>query len=150
MKIYKPIYTLFLLAMACSPSNKMINNSKVYQTHSFGFSQAIETDGFLFFSGQVGWNTDYQITGSDFKSQVEQSFLNIENLLEGAQSSFQNVVLMRFYVKALNTDKRDIIGEQLKALYSEEYKPATTLLGIETLAREDIQIEIEVIAKITN
>lgn len=128
---------------------EMIKTSDVYQTHPFGFSQGIVANGFLYSSGQVGWTTDFQIPeDGSFEAQLNQSLLNIANIVKAGGSSMAEVVLLRFYVKQLDSTKRILIGTYLQKYFPNDYKPATTLLGIETLAQENLLIEIEVIAKI--
>jgi len=126
----------------------MIESDNLYTTSNFGFSQAIEANGLLFVSGQVGWNKNYEFTGTGtFKDQVEQSFINAMAAVKEGNSHVNGIVFIRFYVKDLDGEKRKIIGNQLSKYYPTDYKPATTLIGIQTLARADLLIEIEVIAK---
>ncbi len=149
MKLYKlPPFLFILIALSCKTTTQMIAANNVYGTSQFGFSQAITANGLLFTSGQVGWNKNYELTGTgSFKEQVEQSFINVKNVIEHGNSSINNVILIRLYVKDLNEEKRNIIGKQLSRYYPTAYKPATTLIGIQALARADLLIEIEAIAK---
>ena len=125
----------------------MIETSSVYKTIGFGFSQAIVADDLLFCSGIVGWDRNYQLQGKDFNSQLSASFKNIENLLKSTGTSFNDIVLMRFYITELNSTNRKGINEQMSRYFTSGYKPATTLLGINHLAREELKVEIEIIAK---
>jgi enamine deaminase RidA (YjgF/YER057c/UK114 family) len=144
-KILLPLSVL--LNMSCKKEPHMIESEEAYQTYSLGFSQAVKAGGLIFLSGQVGWDKSFKLTGSSFQDQLDQSFLNVGQILEEAHSTFDQVVLIRFYVKDLDTQKRSWINQALSGKYQSHYKPATTLIGVETLAREDLLIEIEVIAK---
>jgi len=127
----------------------IINNPNVYTTHDLGFSQAVIFNNVIYGSGQVGWNKDYALPpDSDFKHQFEQTLINIERLLESEKCSRQDVSHLRFYIVNLNAVKRDSIGTFLKQTFPNGYAPATTLLGISALARENLLIEIEFTAKI--
>lgn len=135
--------------LAHSQVFKMIESEQVYTTSAFGFSQAVPSNNLLFLSGQVGWDTDYNLTGDKgFEAQVKKTFENIERILEKGESNISNIVSMRIYVKQLSTEKRIIVGQYLKQYFSGEYKPSTSLIGITTLAREDLLIEIEAIATV--
>jgi 2-iminobutanoate/2-iminopropanoate deaminase len=140
-----------VIAMGCSSSIKVIETADVYQTKSFGFSQAVVVDGLLFASGQVGWDVSYQLTGQhQFEDQVKQSFINVEKIVLAANGSIDKIILLRLYVRQLDSTKRDLVSNYIKKYFPGDYQPATTLLGVEMLARNDLMIEIEVIAKVND
>lgn len=57
------------------------------------YSQAIETDGFLFTSGQIPINpTTGEIEGTTIEEQAEQVMKNISAILEAAGLDFSHVV----------------------------------------------------------
>jgi len=126
---------------------KMIETNEVYKTNQLGFSQAIESEYFLFTSGQVGWDTSYQLTGDkNFEAQVIQALKNTEGILEAGNSNMSSVIFLRIYVKNLTAEKRIIVTHCLKRCFAVGYKPATSLIGIESLASEELLVEIETIA----
>jgi len=134
---------------SCGMKISTINNPNVYATHDFGFSQAVIFNNVIYGSGQVGWDKDYTLpANSDFKQQFEQTLINIERLLESQKCGWQDVLHLRFYVVDLNAVKRESIGAFLKQTFPNGYAPATTLIGISALARENLLIEIEFTAKI--
>ena len=148
------INKLFILVLtstlaSCAMKISTIKNPNVYATHNFGFSQAVIFNNVIYGSGQVGWNKDYALPpDSDFKQQFEQTLINIERLLKSEKCSWQDVLHLRFYVVNLNAVKRASIGDFLKQTFPNGYAPATTLLGISALAKENLLIEIEFTAKI--
>lgn len=147
----KICFALIIITMITSCKSKIISleTSKVYKTQELGFSQANIVDGFLFTSGQVGWGTNYKLTGNkSFNDQLKQTFVNLENILQKGNSSFDKVILIRFYVKELNDSKRIEIGEVIKKYYPNAYKPNSTLIGVAELARENLLVEVEIIAKV--
>lgn len=128
--------------------NQMIMTEQVYSTHHLGFSQAIVASNFIFTSGQVGWDIHYQCTDyQSFEIQTKQSFLNIEEILKAGNSSMNQVVLLRLYVKDLDEKKRKTVNKYLHSFYPTFYKPATSLIGVANLAQQDLLIEIEAIAQ---
>jgi len=133
----------------------MIETDQVYTTQRFGFSQAVVHNGIIYTSGQVGWDTNYQLStyegeNQSFEAQVRQSFLNVEQILKAGNSDMNRVIMLRFYVKELNDVKRTIVGRYLKNFYPTHYKPVTTLIGVACLAQTHLLIEIEAIAKVKN
>lgn len=151
-------YQAYSQSKGSKPSSShlaMISTDQVYPTTHFGFSQAIVSDGIIYTSGQVGWDKNYNLPkieseSSLFETQVKQSFLNIEQILKAGNSSMNQVIMLRFYVKDLDDAKRIIIGRYLKNFYPTHYKPATSLLGVAQLAQKGLFIEIEAIAKTKN
>lgn len=124
-----------------------INSAEVYSTGEKGFASAIQFGNLVFTSGQVGWDINHRLTGSgSFLEQLEQAFKNCKNLIETAGCALEDVIMIRFYVKDLNPSKRIAVNQILTKYYANTQKPATTLLGVECLARKDILVEIEMIA----
>jgi enamine deaminase RidA (YjgF/YER057c/UK114 family) len=131
----------------CKVDYEEVKSKDVYQTSDLGFSQAIQVNGLLFTSGQVGWDKNYQFIGNgSFEEQLKQSIYNLKEIANAGNSSLENIILLRIYVKNLDSEKRALINQYLKAEF-ETVKPASTLLGVNSLAREDLLIEIEMIAK---
>ena len=150
IKINKLLILVLTSTLAsCGMKISTIKNPDVYATHDFGFSQAVIFNNVIYGSGQVGWNKDYTLQPfSDFKQQFAQTLMNIEHLLGSQKCNWQDVLHLRFYVVDLNAAKRESIGSFLKQTFPNGYAPATTLIGISALARENLLIEIEFTAKI--
>jgi len=135
-------FYLFLLycfmCLSCKQSNQMITTDSTYETHQFGFSQAIVVNDFVFISGQVGWDLNHQLVDAEnFELELLKAFDNLANIIGAANSSIDKIVLLRFYVKNLDSTKRQLIGRIINTYYPNDYKPASTLIGVETLAREN-------------
>jgi enamine deaminase RidA (YjgF/YER057c/UK114 family) len=100
----------------------------------------------LWIAGQVSTNADGDVVGvGDFGAQARQIFENLRIALEAGGATFDNVVKMttlvvnfdRSLIPALNAAREGYIGENL---------PATTLIGVQALARPEYLLEIEAIA----
>lgn len=140
--------TILIMSSSCSHSISSLESNQVYKTNKMGFSQANVYEGLLFSSGQVGWDTNYQLTGTgSFKDQINQTFVNINEILKEAGSNFNDVITIRMYVKNLDDQKLTEVGNIIKDHYPNSYKPTSSLIGVATLAREDLLVEIEIIAK---
>ncbi len=148
MKIFILSILLLLVLMGCNQEIVLVNTEKAYNTAKFGFSQAVSYNNLLFLSGQVGWDVNHQLTeDGSFEEQLAQSLINTETILNDAMSSVDQILMMRIYVKALDNTKKELISESLKSYFESQHQPATTLIGVETLARENLLIEIEVVAQ---
>ncbi len=150
MKYIQTLSILVMVMITSCHSKRLIETDEVYLTRQYGFSQAILADGFLFTSGQVGWDTNYQLAGSSFSDQVDQTLKNIDCILKRSGGTFSDVVQIRFYVKDLDMNKRNTLNTCISKYFPTHYKPASTLLGVSSLAHEDLEIEIEIIAQLSN
>ena len=74
---------------------------------------------------------------------------NIEIALSAVNGSLADVVSLRIYLVDYNPDiEGHGISEILKDFFPENHYPATTWIGIATLAHKDLLIEIEAVAVI--
>jgi 2-iminobutanoate/2-iminopropanoate deaminase len=106
------------------------------------YSQAIESNGFLFLSGQVGIDTSGKLVGEDIESQTKQIFKNIEAILATAGLSASDIVKTTIYL----TNLKDF--QKVNVLYGDWVDkpfPARSTLEIAKLPL-NAQIEIECIA----
>ena len=146
---------IFLSTLAFSQTDtsvvKFINPSTVSAPK--GYSHAAEIDlgtcKMLIISGQVAIDSKGNLVGKgDFNKQAEQIFQNIKNIVESAGGNMNNIVKLGFYVLDVN---------QIAALRSVRDKfvnvktpPASTLVQVSKLFRDDILLEVEATAIISN
>jgi len=97
----------------------------------------------LHISGQVGRRGDGGEILADFESQVRQIYVNIEEVLKGADMGLENLVKLTTYItdrgnlEAMRDIRKEILGD---------HKPAHTLVIAKGLAFEEYLIEVECIA----
>ena len=108
------------------------------------YSPAIETDGFIFCSGQIPIDSATgQIVEGGIEEQIKQCLKNLTNLLEAAGVKAKDVVKSTVYL----TDMNDFA--KMNAIYGEyfiEPYPARTAIAVSALPM-GANVEIEVIAK---
>ncbi|MGJ3234842.1 RidA family protein [Marivirga sp.] len=140
----------FILSLSsCGRELSTIDSLEVYKTRELGFSQAVIFNEVVYGSGQVGWDKEYQLPEEQsFANQFDKTLQNIALILQDQGCDWQDVLHLRFYVVNIDISKTRDIGNFLKATYPKHYAPATTLLGVSALARENLLIEIEFTAKI--
>ncbi|MGI8554433.1 MAG: RidA family protein [Dehalococcoidia bacterium] len=101
----------------------------------------------VFVSGQVALDAQSQLIGSgDLRTQTRQVFENLKTALAAAGASFADVVKITTYIVNYTPADREVLAEVRGRYLSNENPPASTLIGVQALAREDFLIEIEATA----
>ena len=110
-----------------------------------GYSHGVELGAnarVLYTAGQLGVAPDGSIA-KDIRGQAEQAWKNIQNILAAAGMEIKDLVKVNHYL----TRKEDIAGyREVRAKALGDHKPASTLLVISALARDDALVEIEAVA----
>ena len=128
-----------------------INPATLFPSVPLGFSQIVTACGgkTVYISGQTAWDAGKQIVGgNDLGQQTRQALRNVRTAVETAGGAISDVVSMRIYVVNYKRADAGPIGEALGEFFPRERPPASTLLGVSSLAVEDFLIEIEAIAVI--
>jgi enamine deaminase RidA (YjgF/YER057c/UK114 family) len=117
---------------------------KEYIEPNEGFSQTVvvKTGNFktLYISGQIG-------DGADLEAQTIATFQNLEKQLQNCNATFKDVVKMNTYIVNFNPEiDLPIFRKVRKEFLGTENYPASTLVGVESLGRQEWLIEIEAIA----
>ena len=110
------------------------------------YSQAIETEGYLFTSGQIPINpATGEITGVDIATQAEQVMKNIGEILKAAGASYENVAKTTCFL----ADMGDFAA--FNEVYARYFtgKPARSCVAVKTLPK-NVLCEVEVIADLTH
>ena len=106
------------------------------------YSQAIEANGFLFCSGQVGLDPAANKLADGLAAQAEQVFRNLAAVLAAAGSSFGRVVKVTISLADLQH------FAEVNAIYERhmgDHRPARTTVGCGSLPLGAL-IEVDVIA----
>jgi reactive intermediate/imine deaminase len=113
----------------------------------FGYSHVVDAPAsrIVYISGQVPLDAAGNLVGEgDFAAQVRQVFENLTAALGAADASWSDVVKLDYFV-------RDV-GEvaALRAIRDEyvntEQPPASTLVEVSRLFRDDVLVEIQAVA----
>jgi reactive intermediate/imine deaminase len=113
----------------------------------FGYSHVVEVRAgrLVFVSGQVPLDTEGRLVGpGDFEAQTRQVFANLGAALKAADASWSDVVKVTYFVRDVGNivALRSIRDEYLDT----EHPPASTLVEVSGLFRDDVLIEIEAVA----
>ncbi|HUK59417.1 MAG TPA: RidA family protein [Stellaceae bacterium] len=110
-----------------------------------GYSHGVELGAnarIVYVAGQVGTAPDGSIA-KDIRGQATQAWKNIENVLAAAGMELKDIVKINHYL----TRKEDIAAyREVRGKALGSHQPASTLLVISALAREDFLVEVECVA----
>ncbi|MBO3098493.1 RidA family protein [Gelidibacter pelagius] len=146
MKLKSAIAVIFLvfLAFGCKkPSNEVIfHKSHETKKQDAPFSDAVESNGFLFLSGQLGMDHGTRtLVEGGIEAETRQCIENIKAVLEHHQSSLDKVVKCTVVLKSM--DDFAVFNKIYKEYFPN--KPARTTFAASGLAL-NANIEIDVIA----
>jgi len=108
------------------------------------YSQAVESNGFIFTSGQIAINpqTNALIEG-DVTAQAKQVFDNLKAVLEAAGSDLNHVVKTTIFLQDLGDFTR---VNEIYATYFGKAAPARSTVQVARLPK-DVLIEVDCIAE---
>lgn len=106
------------------------------------FSQAIKTDQFIFTSGQIYLTTEGKLLEGTIEDKTHQIMKNLQNILEEAGSSFDNVVKTTIYVTDMSVYGK--INEVYGGYFKEPF-PAREVVCVVALPL-GAEVEISMVA----
>lgn len=113
------------------------------------FSQVVVASGkrTIYTAGQVSIDEHGMLVGAgDLAVQTTQAMRNVGLALSAAGADYSDIVKITTYVVNYQPDNRAIIGKARTAFFANGKLPASTLIGVATLALPEWLIEIEAIA----
>ena len=102
----------------------------------------------LYVSGQGAYDVDRHLVGpGDYYAQTKQAFTNVLTALNAVGASYHDVVKATYYVARVTPDALgDFARAMNEVLGSESEPPAATFVGVQSLAYDEMLVEIDVIA----
>jgi 2-iminobutanoate/2-iminopropanoate deaminase len=128
---------------------KHINPDSLFPSLENGFSQIVAASGgvTIYISGQTAWDSDKQIVGGrDLAQQTSQALRNVQTAIEAAGGTLADIVSLRIYIVDYRPEHAEAVGGALREFFPREKYPASTWIGVSTLAVPDFLIEIEATA----
>jgi reactive intermediate/imine deaminase len=113
----------------------------------FGYSHVVDASGsrIIYVSGQVPLDRGGELVGADdFDAQARQVFENLTAALEAAGVAWSDVVKLNYFVVDVGriASVRAIRDEYVNT----DQPPASTLVEVRRLFRDDMMIEIDAVA----
>ena len=127
----------------------LLNPPALFPSQDHGFSQAVAASGTrtLYVSGQTGWDARRKLVGAaDLAAQARQAFRNVQAAVDAGGGTLEDVVSLRIYVVDLGPEKLAPVGTALRECFPGPRKPATTWIGVVSLADPGFLIEVEAVA----
>ncbi len=115
------------------------------------YTPVVETSGgrLIFIAGQVAWDADGNtVAPGDLAGQLAQAFENVKIALAAVGGTLADVTKLTIYVVNYTPDMRETVAAALTQYVGTDAPPANTLLGVQSLARPDLLVEIDAIAVI--
>lgn len=133
------------------PEKQVINPDGLFKSPSY--SQAVSVTGgrTVYISGQVSLNANGELVGpGDIRAQTIQAFENMKAVLAASGATFGDVVKFSYFVKNFDPTEIAVIRSVRDSyLPKGQPPPASTLVGVQSLFRDDVLIEIEAIAVVS-
>lgn len=135
---------LLILIVACEPQKDETFSLK-YINPASGYSQSVSvingSTTTIYVSGQVG-------EGEDLATQMTAALENLRLELNAAGATFNDIVKMNTYIVDYQPEDLAVFRDTRKAIMGDKDMPASTLVGVTSLALPEWEIEIEAIAVI--
>ncbi len=129
-------------------AKQVVNPPNLFPSLQHGFSQAVLSSGsrLLFVSGQTGWDATKQLVGgADLAGQVRQAFQNLATAVRAAGADLGDVMTLRDLFCRSSQARHSSHRAALKEWFPTD-PPASSWLGVTSLARPEFLVEVEAIA----
>ena len=126
-----------------------INPAGLFRSQDHGFTQVVAASGArtLYISGQTAWTATKQLVGGgDLAAQARQAFRNVQTAVEAGGGTLADVVSLRLYIVDYRTENAEAVGNAFRECFRGPAPPATTWIGVTSLADPGFLIEVEAIA----
>jgi enamine deaminase RidA (YjgF/YER057c/UK114 family) len=101
----------------------------------------------VYLSGQVSVDRDNNLIGADdLEKQAACAFQNLQLAFASVGATTMDVVKINIYVKNYKTADASVVGDAFRKSFPHENLPASTWLGVQSLALDGMLIEIDAIA----
>ena len=107
----------------------------------------IGTARIIYVSGQVSVDENKNLIGKDdISAQAMRAFQNLGLALKAAGATSADVVKLNIYVKDYQPADAGVVGEALRKHFPATRLPASTWVGVQSLAEKEFLIEVDAIA----
>jgi enamine deaminase RidA (YjgF/YER057c/UK114 family) len=115
-----------------------------------GYTQVVTVEGggkMVFISGQVAVDKDGKLVGpGNLKTQILQAASNLKLALEAAGATAADIVKTNTYIVNYKQADYSALREARAEVFPSGEPPASTLVGVTSLAVDGLMVEMEAIA----
>ena len=120
------------------------DSSEIMGAYSHGLKVDVGDSEMIFVTGQIAMDKDGKaVAPKDIEKQTEFVFESLQKILNGANSSLDDVVKVVIYVTRMGDFSKI---SPIRNKYLAHSKPVSTLIEINKTVKEGCDIEIDVIA----
>ncbi len=117
-----------------------------------GYTHIVTISGpakLIFISGQVAVDKEGKLVGpGDLKTQIRQAASNLKAALAAAGATSADIVKTNTYIVNYKQSDYSAMREARGELFPEGEPPASTLVGVTSLAVDGLMVEMEAIAAV--
>jgi len=117
-----------------------------------GFTQVVTIVGpakLVFISGQVAIDKEGKLVGpGDLKTQIRQAAKNLKDALTAAGATAADIVKTNTYIVNYKQSDYSAMREARAELFPQGEPPASTMVGVTSLAVDGLMVEMEAIAAV--
>jgi enamine deaminase RidA (YjgF/YER057c/UK114 family) len=116
-----------------------------------GYTHVVTAEGgkMVYVSGQVSVDIKGDVVGKgDIAAQAKQAYQNLKTALAAVGATPGDVVKMTTYVVNFKPEDLQAVREGRSQIFAPEKPPASTLVGVASLAQKDFLIEVEAVAMV--
>jgi enamine deaminase RidA (YjgF/YER057c/UK114 family) len=148
MKIIAAVLLASLGCVALSAQTEFLKPEGLAPVTAYSHVVVAKPGKIVFVAGQVATDRDGKLVGKDdLKAHAVQVFENLKTALAAAGATFNDVVKINWFIKGYKPDLLPTLREVRGSYFSPKAPPpASTLLGVASLAQEDYLLEVEVMA----
>jgi len=127
---------------------KYLNPPTLLQPRGYTHVVTVEGGGkMVFISGQVAVDKDGKLVGpGDLKTQIRQAAGNLKLALQAAGATASDLVKTNTYIVNYKQADYSALREARAELFPSGEPPASTLVGVTSLAVDGLMVEMEAIA----
>jgi reactive intermediate/imine deaminase len=131
-----------------NPEIRYINPTSLSAPTGYTHVVEVRRGRTIYIAGQVAFDRLGKVVGErDFKTQARQVMENVQAALAAVGATFTNVVKITTFV----TDLSELQAlREIRSEYFGPNPPASTLVQVVQLAREELMIEVEAIAVVAD
>ncbi len=124
------------------------NPETIHRPHNDAYSHVVVVEGgrLLFISGQAALDHDGNIVGDDVYTQARASFENLRAALEAHGATPADIVKLTTFVVGDAPTQLPALGRARAEVLQLDVPPASTLVGIDSLAIDGLLVEVEAVA----
>lgn len=139
------VFVFLIILMGCVHNDGSLNTYYVAPTNGYAQMVVVESESqkTLFISGQVG-------EGENLRSQMIDVLDKLKSLLEREGADYQDLVKINTYIVDYESDDLDVFRNVRRDVFGDEITPASTLIGVQSLALPEWMIEIDAVAVVGN